>query len=409
MTTAPGTTPPEPAARPHPGPRPLPAGQFTGPAAPYRGGDPYADHRAADHPFTALPDLADRRLGGTVLAAGDEYFAEREHLLTPGPARFDPDAYGPRGKIMDGWETRRRRGAAAGAPHPGGDEHDWALIRLGTPGTVHGVVVDTAHFRGNHPDSVRLEGTALDGAPGPAELLDPAVRWTALVPRTRIGGHAANGFATPAGTRRRLTHLRLCQYPDGGIARLRVHGEPLPDPAWLAALGGFDLAALEHGGRVQEASDRFFSPPGNTILPGRAHRMDDGWETRRRRDRGHDWIRYALAGHCLPRAVEIDTGCFRGNAPGWASVHVLDATRPGAGDPADHTAPGWTEILPPARLRPDTVHRFLLRAPAEATHARLTIHPDGGIARFRLHGSLTARGAARLAARHRALGGRPGG
>ncbi|GHC54563.1 allantoicase [Streptomyces cinnamoneus] len=367
---------------------------FLGAASPYAGGDPYADYRTADFPFTVLPDLADRRLGAAVIAANDEFFAERENLLTPGPARFDPGHYGHKGKVMDGWETRRRRGPSGESPHPEDADHDWALVRLGAPGTVHGVVVDTAHFRGNHPQAVSVEATALPGTPSPRELLADDVTWTPLVPRTPVGGHAANGF--PVESPRRFTHVRLRQYPDGGVARLRVHGEALPDPAWLAALGTFDLAALENGGHAEDASDRFFSSPANTIHPGRSHRMDHGWETRRRRDKGNDWVRYRLTGQCVPRAVEIDTGCYKGNAAGWAALSVLDATT--GADPADRTT-GWTEVLPRTRLQPDTVHRFPLPDAPTATHARIDIYPDGGVARLRLHGSLTDAGARQLSAR----------
>ncbi|MYU26091.1 allantoicase [Streptomyces sp. SID8352] len=396
--------------------------RFTGAAAPYAGGDPYADHRAADLPFTRYTDLADRRLGAGVVAANDEFFAPRENLLVPGPAEFHPGDFGHKGKVMDGWETRRRRGASAGRPGPEEDEHDWALVRLGAPGVIHGVVVDTAHFRGNHPRAVSVEATAVPGSPSPGELLAADVRWTALVPRTEVGGHAANGFAVA--DRRRFTHVRLRQYPDGGIARLRVHGEVVPDPAWLAALGGFDVVALEHGGRVEDASDRFYSPPGNTIMPGRSRRMDDGWETRRRRDRGHDWITYRLAERARLTALEIDTACLKGNAAGWASVSVRDdgdagdggghqgedggharedggRAGEGAGDhPGARSGGAWREVLPRTRLQPDTNHRFALPAAVVGTHARLDVYPDGGISRLRLFGTLTDDGAARLRARH---------
>lgn len=356
---------------------------FTGDANPYAGGDPYADYRTAAFPFDHFPDLADRRLGAAVIAANDEFFAERENLLQPGAARFDAGHYGHKGKVMDGWETRRRRGASAAAPHPAEDDHDWALVRLGAPGIVHGLVVDTAHFRGNHPRAVSVEATALPGTPSPEELLADDVKWTVLVPRTPVGGHAANGFAVHCPER--FTHLRLSQYPDGGIARLRVHGESVPDLAWLAALGTYDLAALENGGHVEDASDRFFSSPFHSIHPGRSRRMDEGWETRRRRDRGHDWVRYRLTGRAELRAIEIDTGGYKGNAAGWATLSALDATT--GADPASPGA-GWTEILPRTRLEPDAVHRFVLGGSVVATHVRLDIHPDGGVARVRVHGSL---------------------
>ncbi|WP_371359958.1 allantoicase [Streptomyces sp. TP-A0875] len=368
------------------------AARFTGDAKPYGGGDPYADYRTGDLPFTRYANLADRRLGAGAVAANDEFFAQRENLLVPERAEFDPTAFGHKGKVMDGWETRRRRGPAAGTPWPGEDDHDWALIRLGAPGVIRGIVVDTAHFRGNYPQSVSVEATTVHGSPSPEELLADDVKWTTLVPRTPVGGHAANGF--PVDTEQRFTHVRLKQHPDGGIARLRVHGEVVPDPEWLAARGAFDVVALENGGQVEDASDRFYSPATNTIQPGRSRKMDDGWETRRRRDRGHDWIRYRLAERSRFRAVEIDTAYLVGNAGGWAALSVRD------GEDGE-----WREVLPRTRLQPDTNHRFVLPEDAVGTHARVDVFPDGGISRLRLFGSLTEDGAARLTARHQELGG----
>jgi allantoicase len=371
-------------------PREIPS--FTGDASPFGGGDPYADYRTAVFPFTHHADLADRRLGAGVIAANDEFFAERENMLIPEPAHFDPEHFGHKGKIMDGWETRRRRGVSAEQPHPTEDDHDWALVRLGAPGVVRGIVIDTAHFRGNYPQAVSVEGTSVPGSPSPEDLLSGDVKWTTLVPRTAVGGHAANGFEVTA--EQRFTHLRVNQHPDGGIARLRVYGEVVPDPAWLATLGTFDLVALENGGRVEDASDRFYSPATNTIQPGRSRKMDDGWETRRRRDKGNDWISYHLVEQAEIRAVEIDTAYLKGNSAGWAALSVRD------GDTGE-----WTEILPRTRLQPDTNHRFILASAPAANQVRVDIYPDGGISRLRLFGSLTASGTASLAARHHELGG----
>ncbi|MFG2861268.1 allantoicase [Streptomyces sioyaensis] len=362
-------------------------------AAPYGGGDPYADYRGGDFPFTSLVDLADRRLGAGVIAANDEFFAERENLLTPTPAVFDPERFGHKGKIMDGWETRRRRGADAEHPFPADHEHDWALIRLAAPGVIRGIVVDTAHFRGNYPQQISVEATALPGSPGPEELLADDVTWEELVPRTPVRGHAANGFAVDV--ERRFTHLRLKQHPDGGIARLRVHGEVVPDPEWLDVLGTVDLASVLHGGTVEDASDRFYSSPTQLIRPDLSRKMDDGWENRRRRVKGtNDWVRFRLAARGEIRAVEIDTAYLKGNSAGWAALYGCDAE---SADPADASA--WYEILPRTRLQPDTPHRFRLPRAVTATHVRLDVFPDGGLARLRLHGELTATGRAALVRR----------
>src|SRR5262249_40660410 len=168
-------------------------------------------------------------------------------------------------KWMDGWETRRRR-------TPG---HDWCVVTLGLPGIVRGVVVDTSHFKGNYPESCSLEAAATEG-----ELDPERVSWIEVLPRSPLAGDTQNRFAlSHAG---RVTHLRLNSFPDGGVARLRVHGEVVPDWSRIGA-GEVDLAAAASGGRILASSDRFFGSPVNLILPGHAGNMGEGWETRRRR------------------------------------------------------------------------------------------------------------------------------
>ncbi len=318
--------------------------------------------------FTALPDLAGRRLGGSVVAANDEAFAERQNLIMP-----EPPTFGPRGQIYDGWETRRRR-------EPG---HDWAIVRLGLPGVVRGVVVDTAFFTGNYPPGVSVEGTAVDGYPSPDEL--EQADWAALVARSPVGGDAA--FAFPVDAPQRFTHVRLSIYPDGGVARLRVHGEVVADPRLLAT-GPLDLAALANGGTVTGCSNDFYSSPTALISPGEARVMGEGWETARRRDDGNDWVEFLLAGSGVVGLAELDTSHFVANAPGWAALRCR------RGPDED-----WADLLPRQRLQPDTVHRFRLAAGPEVTQVRLDVFPDGGMARVRLWGTLTGDARGALAAR----------
>jgi allantoicase len=344
----------------------------------------------ADAPdFTGLPDLASRRLGGSVVAANDELFAEKENLVKPAAPVFATGDYGPRGKVYDGWETRRRR-------EPG---HDYAIVRLGLPGIVHGVVVDTAFFRGNYPPEVSVEAARVAGYPSPAEL--EALDWQPLVPRSAARGDAANYY--PVASRQRWTHVRLSIYPDGGVARLRVHGEPVPDPAFLT--GTVDLAALENGGRLVDCSNAFYSSAGNLIMPGGAASMADGWENARRRDDGHDYATFALAAAGHVTQVELDTSYFVGNAPGWARLLAAAAPADPAGargqEPRKHELQ-WRELLPRTRLQPDTRHRFLVAPPGPATHVRLEVFPDGGMARLRVLGEITADGLAVLGDHFRA-------
>jgi len=315
--------------------------------------------------FTELPDLAVRTLGGSVVAANDELFAERENLIRPQPAVFNAHTFGHKGQIYDGWETRRRR-------EPG---HDWAIVRLGVPGVIRGVIVDTAFFTGNYPEQCSVEATSVEGYPSPGELADAA--WTEIVPRSPLKGDTRNQFTTAA--EESFTHVRLSIFPDGGVARLRVHGEVVPDPRWLGG-APLDLAALENGGLVVDCSNMFYSSPNNLLLPGRARVMGDGWETARRRDDANDWVEVRLAAEGVVRQVELDTTHFKGNAPGWFRLSNASGA----------------EMVLRTRLQPDTRHLFRVAAAAPTTRVRVDVYPDGGFARLRLYGDLTAQGRSRL-------------
>ncbi|MEU0502245.1 allantoicase [Nocardia sp. NPDC005998] len=318
--------------------------------------------------FTRLPDLASRALAGSVVYANDELFAERENLIRPGRAVFSTEDFGHKGKTYDGWETRRRRETG----------NDYALIRLGVPGRVHGVVIDTAWFIGNYPPFASVEATSVEGQPSPAELQQ--ADWVTLVAKSEIEGNTDNFFEVT--DERRFTHVRLSIYPDGGVARFRVHGTALPDPRFLS--GTVDLAAVEHGGQVVDCSNMFFSAPTNILLPGRSRQMDEGWEGARRRDSGNDYVSVRLGARGAVRRVEIDTSNYVGNAPGWAVLRGADvASGADLDDPSS-----WTELLPRTRLQPDARHFFRIGAGEPVTHVRLDVYPDGGVARLRVHGEI---------------------
>ena len=156
----------------------------------------------------------------------------------------------------------------------------------------------------------------------------------------------------------------------------------------VEALGTVDLAALELGGRVTGCSNLFYGSSDRLIAPGQARSMGEGWETARRRDDGNDWVEVRLAARGTVRVVELDTTWFLGNAPGAAALSAHD------GDGR------WSPLLARTVLQPDTRHRFVLAEPvAAATHVRLDVYPDGGMARLRLWGTPTADGLAALQAR----------
>ena len=322
--------------------------------------------------FVGLVDLASERLGAAAVAANDEFFAPKENLIKAAAPVWREGEYTERGKWMDGWETRRRRDL-------GPDAHDWCLVRLGARGIVRGVDVHTAFFTGNSPESCAIDACDLAGTPTVEALLQAS--WRAMLPRSPLEGDAHNLLgidnAEPA------THLRLRIYPDGGVARLRVHGDVVADWERLRLRGDVDLGAVEHGGTVVACSDMFYGSRHNLIMPGDATHMGDGWETKRRRGPGHDWTIVRLGAEGTIRRVEVDTRHFKGNAPGACS---LDAVRLAAGQPTERAE--WRELLPRTPLQPHARHAFEgeLRDAGDVTHARLNIFPDGGIGRLRLFG-----------------------
>jgi len=278
---------------------------------------------------------------------------------------------------MDGWETRRRR-------TPG---YDWCIVRLGLPGIIRGVIVDTSYFRGNYPEACSIEACNVAGQPTVEQLTDEANAWTEILPRLPLEGDTQNPFTIQS--EQRFTHLRLNIYPDGGVARLRVYGEVAPDWSSLgAAEREIDLVAVENGGLVLSCSDMFFGHRHNLIMPGRAMNMSDGWETKRRRGPGHDWVIIKLGTPGTIDRLEVDTSYFKGNFPDSCSLEACHAVDASVESLTDLLA-SWKSVLPRTKLQGHTRHHFageLLKV-GRVSHVRFSIFPDGGVSRLRVYGS----------------------
>lgn len=328
-------------------------------------------------PFAALADLASARVGGKPLATNDDFFAPMANLVKPEPPVFVPGKFTSRGKWMDGWESRRRR-------TPG---HDWCVVALGMRGRIRGVEIDTTHFTGNYPSHASIDALDASAAIPKSVVGREGPPWTTILPKSPLRGDARNFFAIPPDAPASpWTHVRLNIYPDGGVARLRVHGEVVAD---LSRRPGraVDLADIRNGGLVLGASDMHFGAKDNMIMPGRAKTMGDGWETRRRRGPGYDWAILKLGAPGEITRVEIDTNHFKGNYPDTASLEGCLA--PGATIAALGSL-NWLELLPQTKLRPHHRHFFTteLRRAGPVSHLRLNIFPDGGISRLRAYGIL---------------------
>jgi allantoicase len=328
--------------------------------------------------FTELVDLASEKLGGAVIFANDEFFAPKENLLKPHAAVWKEGEYTDRGKWMDGWETMRRRSPRLD------EEFDWCVIRLGAPGRIRGVTVDTSFFRGNFPSHCSIEACSASGNSDLSELVSEKTKWTEILAKSELEGDSQNNFEIDFSER--VSHLRFKIYPDGGVARLRVYGDVIPDRDELKRRGGeIDLAAVENGGTVPLASDMFFGHRINLIMPGRAKNMSDGWESKRRRGPGHDWCIVKLGAAGRITRVEVDTSHFKGNYPESCSIDVGKLEE---GASLDSIL--WRELLANMKLQPHTRHTFVneLADAGDVTHARLNIFPDGGVSRLRLFGRI---------------------
>lgn len=319
-------------------------------------------------------NLASAGLGARAVSASDEFFAPLERMLSDAPAVFIPDKYDENGKWMDGWETRRRRG-------PG---HDHAVIRLAAAGIIRGFDVDTSHFTGNYPPAFSIEACRSEGEP------DSGTDWVEICAQTPLGPSNHHYFGCASAEV--WTHLRLHIYPDGGIARLRVYGEPWQDWSKVSEGEEVDFASSLCGGRVLAYSDAHYGAVQRILAPGRGLDMGDGWETRRRRVPGNDWIIVALGHRANISRIEVDTAHYKGNFPDRCSVLAGDLPA-GAAHSTDlivTSAMFWEEVLPEKKLSMDAIHRFSgadIRPAGPVTHVRLNIFPDGGVSRLRVFGT----------------------
>ena len=317
-------------------------------------------------------NLASASLGARAISASDEFFAAKERMLRDSEPVFHPDEYDANGKWMDGWETRRRR-------HGG---HDHCIVRLADAGQIHGVEVDTSFFTGNYPPGFSLDG-ALYGDREPNES-----DWQTIVEKCAIAGDCKNYI--PVESAGIFDTIRVHIYPDGGLARLRVYGQSVWNVANIDATTEYELTAIENGGRVIGFSDSHYGPPWRIFIPGRGANMGDGWETRRRRDGGSDWLVAALGHPGRVTRIEVDTANFKGNYPDRCSIQAAMAI--GESDEAAVAeAEGWPMLLSEQKLEMDRQHFFadeINRDIGPVSHIRFNNIPDGGISRLRIYGTV---------------------
>ena len=317
-------------------------------------------------------NLASPRLGAAAIFATDDFFADKSRMLADAPASFDPDRYDDHGKYMDGWESRRRRNGG----------HDHCIVRLGAKGVIRGVDIDTSFFTGNYPPAASLEACSVTGDP------DDKTKWTEILGAVSLGPSAHHFHAIDSGEA--WTHLRLHIYPDGGVARLRVYGEPVPSWESKDRNAMHELSLANNGGRILAYNNAHYGSVWTLLTKGRGINMGDGWETRRRREPGHDWIIVKLGGTGVIEKIEVDTCHYKGNYPDSCSLQAALVTS--ATDKSIVTAAMfWPELMAQQKLQADHIHEFsgaMIAKLGPVNCVKLNIHPDGGVSRLRIFGSL---------------------
>jgi allantoicase len=286
---------------------------------------------------------------------------------------------------MDGWESRRKREAG----------YDHCIVELGCPGRVFGFDIDTSYFLGNHPPYASIEGLHAPKGTDVARLRE--LVWRELLVQSPLTPGSLNMFISSDGEP--VSHLRLNIFPDGGVARFRAYGVVRPD--WTraaidaealaqvpAASEWVDLAAITSGGITVACSDAFYGPTNNLLLPFPAQNMGGGWETRRRRTPGADWIIFRLGARGTPHMLELDTHFNKGNSPARCSLEVLDA--PATTRITELVASSaWRQVLAETPVQPHTRNFYWseLDVRGPVSFLRLNVIPDGGMSRVRVWGT----------------------
>jgi allantoicase len=323
-------------------------------------------------PFEKFVNLADARLGTRILSVTDDWFADANRLFQPTPAVWKEGVFDDNGKWMDGWESRRKRF----------EGFDTAVIRLGVAGVIKGVDIDTSFFTGNYPPSASLEACFLaEGDP------DQDTVWTEILPSVELQGNSHHYHQIDCG--QPFSHLRFNIYPDGGVARLRVHGMPYRDWSKVDPHDQIDLASALNGGRSIACSDEHYGSMSNILNPGRGLNMGDGWETARRRTPGNDWVIVALGQPGEVEKVIVDTLHFKGNYPDSCSIQGA-FVKGGTDSQIETQSLFWRELLPSQKLSMHAEHEFAeqINAIGPITHIRLDVFPDGGVSRLRVLGKV---------------------
>ena len=316
-----------------------------------------------------LIDLAQPRLGTKVIFKTDDFFASAHRIIDPSPPIFKEGLFDKNGKWMDGWESRRKRISG----------HDFLIIKLGKPGSISKVDVDTSHFNGNQPSMISLEGSNSKSK----SLTN--LKWKNIIGKKKIKANSHHLFNVTS--KSIFTHIKLNIFPDGGVARLRLYGNISKENNKLTNKT-INLASLLNGASVIACNNEHFGKAENILAPGKAKNMGDGWETRRRRNKGSDWlILNSIKGKKIDK-IEISTHHFKGNFPSHCSLQAAFIVNKKSSTSIVKSSTKWKFLMQKVNLSANKTHKFKnkLMKNNKINFIKINIFPDGGISRFKIFG-----------------------
>ncbi len=316
-------------------------------------------------------NLADPRLGSKVIFKTDDFFASANRIINPNPPIFKDGVFDRHGKWMDGWETRRRRKKG----------FDYLIIKLGKPGRIFSVDIDTTHFSGNQPMYASLEACQNN------KKLNSNSKWSKILNYKKLRPNKNHKFSIK--NKSIFTHVKLNIYPDGGVARLRLYGEVETKNINYGSKT-VNLTSMLNGASIVGCNNEHFGRAENVLSPGRGKNMGDGWETRRSRGKNFDWLIIKMGRTGKINKIEIDTHHFKGNYPDRCSVQGIFIPKKLSNNSIVKKSNKWKTLVNKAKLHPHKKHNFKIKTPKtnKVNYIRINIYPDGGISRIRTFGKV---------------------
>lgn len=323
-----------------------------------------------------LVNVASYDLGSRVIYSTDEFFAQANRMLEDNCAIFK-DEYDDNGHWMDGWETRRRRD----------DKNDYCIIKLAEISRINSFLVDTSFFKGNFPPAISIKGCfSPDENDEDFILKQDKQNWYDLLVQSDLQGDNKELFTCIS--QKKVTHLKVDIYPDGGIARFRAYGSIVFNEK-LFEKKNINVLSTKTGAKAVYTNNEFFGKFKNILKDNKALNMGDGWETSRRREPGYDWGIIELGNNAVINSILIDTNFFKGNYPD--SFSISSAYLPNTTSSSVLTqSMFWEELISSKKLQMDKEHYFdksFLLHHKPITHIRINIFPDGGVSRLKMFGT----------------------